>query len=343
MQPAASAATTATTTGQLLADGADCLLCRVVRTSAKRLDVEVLTTWEGVPLMVLVLAFAASLFFAAAYVLQYHEAHEAPRGLFLSPRLLLELAHHRLWLGGIAAMMVGNGLQAWALGIGSLAVVEPVLTTSLLFALPLSAAWRRENLRRREWAGALMVSAGLGLLLAVGSPTVGRSDMPGLQWVLVALAAWGFALLMVAVALRSPWPSTRAALIGASAGVLFGLQDALTRYCLHWIGRDFTHLALSWQPYVLLVTAVYGLTLMQSAYEAGSLSASLPPMAVGEPVIGMLIGMLALNEQLRATTAALGWESFGALVMILGTWLLARSPLVLGKAHPHPRLAGVRR
>ena len=295
--------------------------------------------------MVLILAFAASVCFAVAYVLQYHEAHEAPRGLFLSPRLLVELAHHRLWLGGIGAMMVGNGLQAWALGTGSLAVVEPVLTSSLLFALPLSAAWRRENLRRREWAGALMVSAGLGLLLGVGSPTAGRSDMPWLQWVLVALAAWGFALLMVAIALRSPWPSTRAALIGAAAGTLFGLQDALTRYCLHWIGRDFMHLVLSWQPYVLLITAVYGLTLMQSAYEAGSLSASLPPMAVGEPVIGMLIGMLALNEQLRTTTAALAWESFGALVMILGTWLLARSPLVLGRAHPHRRhhLVGVRR
>ena len=70
--------------------------------------------------MVMALAFAASVCFAAAYVLQYHEAHEAPRGLFLSPRLLLELAHHRIWLGGIAAMMVGNGLQAWALGTGSL-------------------------------------------------------------------------------------------------------------------------------------------------------------------------------------------------------------------------------
>jgi hypothetical protein len=53
--------------------------------------------------------------------------------------------------------------------------------------------------------------------------------------------------------------------------------------------------------------------------------------------------MLALNEQLSTTTAALGWESFGALVMLLGTWVLARSPLVLGKAHPHRRhLVGVR-
>ncbi|HEU5034469.1 MAG TPA: DMT family transporter [Mycobacteriales bacterium] len=284
--------------------------------------------------MVLLLAFAASVCFAAGYVLQYHEAHEAPKGLFLSPRLLVELAKHRIWLAGIVVMFVGNGLQAWALGRGSLAVVEPVLTTSLLFALPLSAAWRREHLRTGEWVGAVMVSAGLGLLLGVGAPSAGRNDMPQYEWLLVGLTSWGLALFLVAAGRRAPWPSYRAALIGGGAGVLFGLQDALTRYCLHWFARDFTHLALSWQPYVLLVTAVYGLTLAQSAYEAGTLSAALPPMAIGEPVIGILIGMLALNEQFNTSLAALAWEAVGTVVMVWGVWLLARSPLVLGSSHP---------
>lgn len=286
--------------------------------------------------MVMLLAFAASLCFAAAYVLQYHEAHEAPRGLFLSPRLLVELSKHRIWVAGIAAMIVGDLLQAAALGKGSLAVVEPVLTSSLLFALPLSAAWRRERLRPVEWGGALMVSAGLGLLLGVGSPSVGSSDMPMLQWVLVTLAAWGLSLSLVSAGLRLPSPSYRAALIGGAAGVLFGLQDALTRYCLHWVDKDFGHLVVSWQPYVLIVTALYGLTLTQSAYEAGSLSAALPPMAVGEPIIGILIGLVALNETFDTSIASLPWEAFGAAVMVVGAWLLARSPLVCGPAGPGP-------
>jgi drug/metabolite transporter (DMT)-like permease len=286
--------------------------------------------------MVLLLAFAASLCFAAAYVLQYHEAHEAPRGLFLSPRLLIELSKHKIWVGGIAAMIIGDLLQAAALGNGSLAVVEPVLTASLLFALPLSAAWRRERLRPIEWIGAVMVSAGLGLLLGVGSPTTGASDMPALQWILVTLAAWGLSLSLVSAGLRLPSPSHRAALIGAAAGVLFGLQDALTRYCLHWLDKDFLHLAVSWQPYVLIVTALYGLTLTQSAYEAGTLSAALPPMALGEPVIGILIGIVALNETFDTALTALPWEAFGALVMVVGAWLLARSPLVCGPVGPGP-------
>ena len=178
-----------------------------------------------------------------------------------------------------------------------------------------------------------MVSAGLGVVLGIGSPTSGRADMPGYQWLLVTLTSWGLANLLVAAGQRTPWPSYRAALIGAGAGVLFGLQDALTGYCLHWIGKDFTHLVLSWQPYVLLVTAVYGLTLAQSAYEAGSLSASLPTMAIGEPIIGILIGVVALGEHFSASPTALAFEAAGGAVMIWGAWLLARSPLVCGTGH----------
>jgi drug/metabolite transporter (DMT)-like permease len=284
--------------------------------------------------MALVLALVASVFFAVGYVLQYHEAHEAPRQLFLSPRLLVELAHHRLWLGGIAAMFVGNGLQAWSLGIGSLAVVLPALTTALLFALPLSAAWHRERLGWVEWSGAILVSVGLGLLLGIGQPTAGRADMSAFRWVLVAVASVGLGAALVTAGRTARWPSYRAALIGGGAGVLFGLQDALTRYCLHWFGRDFAHLALSWQPYVLIVVAVYGLTLAQSAYEAGSLPAALPPMIVAEPIIGMLIGIFGLQERLGASPGALAGECAGALMMFGGTWMLARSPLV-HRRRPH--------
>lgn len=284
--------------------------------------------------MVLLLAFGASLCYAAGYVMQYHEAHNAPRRLFLSPRLLLELMHHRLWVGGIAFMAIGTGLQGWALDEGSLAVVEPVLTASLLFALAISAVWHREPLRAREWIGAVMVSAGLGLLLGVGEPTLGRADMPQYEWMLVTLATAGLALTMVAAGQRAPWPSYRAALIGGAAGVLFGLQDAMTHWALHWAHKDFGHLLLSWQTYVLVVTSIYALTLSQSAYEAGRLSAGLPPMTVAEPVIGVLIGMLALNEQFDNSPMALAWEAFGALVMLWGTILLARSPIVVGRRTP---------
>lgn len=288
-------------------------------------------------LLAILLAFATAICFAAGYVLQYHEAHQVPDRFFLSPKMLVELAHHRLWVAGIVVMFVGNGLQAAALAVGSLAVVEPVLTTALLFALAMSAAIRRKKLRPQEWLSAIAVCIGLALLLGVGQPASGQLDMPFSRWVLVMLSSWGAALAMVAAARRCRSAAPRAALIGAAAGVLFGLGDALTSYCTHEMTHHFTTTLLTWQPYALTVTGIYSLALMQSAYKAGSLVSALPPITVGEPVVGMLIGVFALNEQLHNSVPALTVEAIGAAVMVVGTWMLGRSPIVLGHHNVVPR------
>lgn len=282
--------------------------------------------------MAILLALVASVFFAGAYVLQYHEAHKAPERLFGSPKLLLALMSHPLWLAGIGAMIVGNLLQAAALGQGSLAVIEPVLTTSLLFALPLSAAWRRERLSGRDWIGAVMVTGGIIMLLLVGRPGTGQSTTDSLSWALTTLSCWGLSSILVAAAQHATG-NTRAALVAGGAGVLFGLQDALTRNCLAIVGSyGGIGLATSWQPYVLVVSAVYGLVLAQSSYEAGTLPAALPAMTVAEPVVGILIGIIALDEPIRTNASHVAGEAVGGIIMILGTYLLARSPLVVGRA-----------
>ncbi len=284
--------------------------------------------------MALMLSLAAAICYAAGFVLQYHEAHEAPDKLFMSPRLLATLLRHPLWVFGLVVIIAGQALQGAALDSGSLAVVEPVLTLSLLFALPLSAAWRRERLSRQEWVGAICVSAGLGVLLGVGAPTAGHTDMSGRQWLLVMLVGWGAALALVAAGKRSPWPAPRAALLGAAAGLLFGVQDALTPYCLHLMSHHPLGLLLAWQTYMFFATSMYGMVIVQSAYKAGPLTAALPPVTIGEPVAGMLIGLVALGEHLSATPLALGFEAAAAVVMVTGTWILGRSPLVCGRYHP---------
>ncbi|HVT65522.1 MAG TPA: DMT family transporter [Mycobacteriales bacterium] len=289
--------------------------------------------------LVLIVSLLAAGCYAVGIVLQYHEAHRTPDRLVLSPRLLGMLARHPLWLLGLAMMFAGQGLQGVALDDGNLAVVEPVLTLSLLFALPLAATWRRERLQRLDWAGAALVCAGLGLFLGLGSPTPGRSDMPGYHWLLVVLAALGAALALVALAKRSPWPAPRAALLGTASGVLFGLQDALTPYCAHALTHHPLTLALSWQPYLFLLAGGYGVILMQSSYQVGPLAAGLPGMTVGEPLAGMLIGIFALGEHLGTSATALSFEIIGAVVMVAGCCLLSRSRLVLGRYHPSRHLA----
>jgi drug/metabolite transporter (DMT)-like permease len=236
-------------------------------------------------------------------------------------------------------MFGGQGLQAVALGRGNLAVVEPATTASLLFALPLAAAWRRERMQRLDWLGALLVCSGLGLLLGIGTPTTGGSDMPGQRWLIVMLAGAGAAFALVAAGRRGRRPAAQAALLGASAGILFGLQDALTPYCVHTLTHDPLKLLVSWQAYLFWITAIYGIVLVQSAYKVGPLAAGLPTMTIGEPVAGMLIGIFALGEHLRTSPTAMALEALGAIVMVVGCCVLSRSPLILGRYHPSRHLA----
>jgi hypothetical protein len=86
---------------------------------------------------------------------------------------------------------------------------------------------------------------------------------------------------------------------------------------------------LHWQPYALLVAGFVGFLLNQSAFQAGHLAASLPAMAVTDPVVGCVIGVTLFGETLGATgVVAIVATAVAVAVMTVATVSLARSPLV---------------
>ena len=112
------------------------------------------------------LALGAALGYAAASVLQQREA-EADTGSDQGGavgggfRLVLRLARRPIWLAGLGADGVGYVFQALALGVGELLVVQPVLTSGILFALPAGAWWAGRRLSRADFAWACVLAAGL--------------------------------------------------------------------------------------------------------------------------------------------------------------------------------------
>jgi len=110
---------------------------------------------------------------------------------------------------------------------------------------------------------------------------------------------------------------------------VYGLTAALTKSTLDLLGHDgwgtFTH----WQPYALVGAGVIGFLLNQSAFQAGHLAASLPAMAITDPVVGSVIGVTLFGEAIGATQPlALVATGAAIVVMIVATLSLARSPLV---------------
>jgi drug/metabolite transporter (DMT)-like permease len=120
--------------------------------------------------MIYAIGIVAALLLGAGYVLQQRVAVTAPLADILHWRLLLDLMRRRVWWLGVGAMVIGQLLAAVALRFASVDVVEPLLSSNLLFALALAALLSRQRPRPAEIGGAALLSAALGVFLAVAQP-----------------------------------------------------------------------------------------------------------------------------------------------------------------------------
>ncbi|MFD4230608.1 DMT family transporter [Streptomyces sp. NPDC058545] len=286
--------------------------------------------------LVLVLAVSAACCLGFGFVLQQAAARHAPRRDYLSPRLLLDLMQVRSWLAGIGLMVSGMALGALALGKGEVSVVEPLLATNLLFAMALSRHRTGQRLGRQGWAGLWLLAGGVTAFLLGGRPQGGETITNALRHWLVVGVVVGTALLLTTFAKRSQHGAA-AALLAVAAGLLYGLQDALTRMSGQLLSdAGWTALLTSWQPYAVVVLGVTGLILVQSAFETAPLRMSLPALTAAQPLAGIACGIGFLGDQVRTDTGALAWQAAGLVAIVVGIVLLGLHP-AMPTGHDHHR------
>lgn len=187
--------------------------------------------------MNIAITLVAAMLAGTGFVLQQHAAQQAPQSYFLRLRLITTLLHRPRWLAGVAVMAASQLLSAWAIGHVALSLAEPLLTSSLIFALALAVPLSGQGLRTAEVLGAVLLSAGVAAL------SVARSAGPPTES-FGSFAAWPAAagIAMVAVVflvagLRRSGPQ-RATMTGAAAGLIFGIADALTRQAVETLDHQ---------------------------------------------------------------------------------------------------------
>ena len=259
----------------------------------------------------------AAVLLGIGFVLQQYAARQEPECLFLSPRIIIDLLHKPRWQASPASWPA-ELLAAWSIGHAALTLVEPLLTTYLLFALLLAVPMAKQAMRWTEVAGALILCAGVTLLsLSRSTKPIGLSFGSFSHWFVAAIIA-GIAYVAVQIGLRTRGPA-RASLTGLAAGLVFGIQDALTRQTLEILqGHPLTVLFTNWPPYCLLAAGIVGLWLMQNAFSAGPLHASLPTMAAGEPVAGIAPGIVVFGDRIQVTPGMLAIKAGGIAALIIG-------------------------
>jgi hypothetical protein len=271
-------------------------------------------------------AVLAAGLFAAASALQHRSAglvggapaDQVRVGVFVGATL-----RHRFWLLGTAADLGGLGLHAFALREGPLTVVQPLLVSGLVFALPLRQLLERRRPRRDEMVWAVALAGGLAVFLtsaaSPASSTRAPDTIPTLVSVLaVALGVGGCA----AIGWRTrAQPS--AVFLGIGAGLAFAGTAGLMKQVMDQLQREPGRLLTSWPLYLLLLAGAAGLLLSQLAFRAAPLRASLPAVTVVDPVVSLIIGVSVFDEAFRRSPLAIGGETVGMVVVVGAVFALS--------------------
>ena len=272
------------------------------------------------------LTLLAALLIGTGFVLQQYAAQREPDSHFLSWRLITDLIRKPRWLTGIVCMILGQILAAWSIGHLELSFVEPLLATNLIFALILAVPLSKSSLKIWEVLGAAVLCAGVGLLSVQRSvKPVGESFGSVSHWPAAAAIAFiAFAAVQIG---RGRSSRTRAMLTGVAAGMLFGIQDALTRQTLEILqSSGVSAMFAAWAPYALVGAGAIGIWLMQSAFSAGPLQVSLPAISAGEPLVGILLGVLVFGDRIQLTPGLLAIQAGGVAALIAGVIMVGRAP-----------------
>ncbi|NMO90930.1 DMT family transporter [Actinomycetospora sp. TBRC 11914] len=258
-------------------------------------------------------------------------------------RAVLDLLRRPAWTAGIAGHVVGFVLQAVALTLASISVVQPMLITELPFTLVLSAVLLHTPMGRRAWTAIAVMALGLALLLFCLVPSGGDpAATSGPAW-FVGSAIVVAVLVVLALLGRGGRGRRRALWFGLGAGVTYGYNAAL----LAGLGPAYAHGVLAvlttWQTYGVLIGGIVSFVFLQQALQAHDLLWAQPGITLANPLVAMTWGFAVFGDRAPLDAWTLG-GLVGAVGIVAGTVVLSRVEHAVvetdGAPSPAPHGAG---
>jgi drug/metabolite transporter (DMT)-like permease len=276
-----------------------------------------------------VAAVSAAALFAVAAALQHRSAGlvtAAGQGAGAAPAGFVSgTLRNPLWIVGSVAGLAGLGLHALALRSGPLTLIQPLLVTGVIFALPLRQVLEHHRPRRAElgWAAALALSLAGFLVIATPAGVSARAaDLAPAVICAAAIAAVLSGCLAVGCRMRG---TASAMTLGAGAGLAFAASAGLLKETVDALSRGPVALVLAWPGYAAAAAGAAGLMLSQLAYRAGPLRASLPVITAVNPLISLVIGVAVFDEPFRTGPGYLVGETVGLALLAAATIGITRS------------------
>jgi drug/metabolite transporter (DMT)-like permease len=229
-----------------------------------------------------------------------------------------------IWLAGTAVLLGGYALQGFALDVGKVVIVQPLLVTTLVFALPFGHWLTGQHVTRRQVGGAIVMVAGLFMFIRLGDPAEGIDKAPNGEVLVASVVVCAAAAVAVLIGRRGD-AARKAALFGAAAGLLFGLSATFDKPAFSSTDVGTGDLFTEWEFWALVGFGVIAFGVQQLSLATGQLAPAMAAVSVANPLASTMIGVLIYEERLTQPAwhialaiGALFVSFWGAVIVTLG-------------------------
>jgi hypothetical protein len=270
-----------------------------------------------------VAACAASCLYNLGVALQAMEARRMPAEQALQPSLLGDLARRPRWLAGTGIGLLGWPLQAAALLLAPLTVVQPGLAFGLILLLVLGARTLHERVGPRDVAAVVAIIGGVAWLAAVAPPESSH-HAGGVRLAAVLVAVGALALIPYAVRRPSAVGGIAAAL---SAGTAFAWSGLSTKLVADAVSGNAWPVAVVWTLATGLASLLALLSEM-TALQRRPVTQVAPVVFVVQVALPVLAAPLVTGESWVHAPLGPAGILVGLVVVLAGAIVLTSAPAV---------------
>jgi len=278
-----------------------------------------------VSVLAVTLALLSAAMFAISTSVQHQAAEKAPASAHSVVALLGYLVRRPLWLLGQLLATCAFALHASALHAGPIAVVQPIVVSGIVWAVPARAAISRRMPSIHELRAVGVTAVGLAVFLVASDPTAGAPASLGASTLVLTGTAVLAALAANVASARVEDSRRKAFFLGVVGGVLFGLVAGFVKLSLQEL-HDSGFLAMlgTWPPYALVAAGAGGVLTNQRAYRTARLSASMPALNIVNGLTSLVFGFTVFAEVPRHSPLFLLIQVGAAVCMAVGLWMLVQ-------------------
>src|SRR5437588_2402406 len=206
------------------------------------------------------------------------------------------LFRSKWWTIGWIVAAVGWALHVGALALAPISLAQAVISGGLVLLGVLAERFFGFELRRRQWLGLILVAAGMGFLAGTAGSTGTHS-----RYELMALAAFEAAVASLAAGSVLACRVRRlchheGVLLGAAAGLLFGLSDVSIKAVTGESGGIWA--VLSPWTFTALLAGIAAFYAAARSLQIGEGLAVITATAAAANILGILGGIVVCGDPL---------------------------------------------